>query len=81
MLTLIEQKHIKFDPDGRDAILGTLSVTTSDELPTPTGVDGYRLHEGFKAWDITNGEWYGLTANGTWNKQEGGFKMDLIGGM
>ncbi len=43
-----------------------ISVASSSELATET--DNYAFEEGSIAWDITNGDFYGLVG-GSWVKQ------------
>lgn len=81
MVTVIWKKHLEYDPDGRDVVIAKIAVASASELPSPTGIPKLRLHEGSKAWDISNGDEYGMIANGTWNKQQEKDKTDWMGGI
>ena len=83
MVTVLNKKHLRYDPDGRDVVIARISVTSASELPSATGIDGLRLHEASGAWDISTGDTYGFTDNGsggTWNKQKDRINVDWLGG-
>lgn len=75
MIMMVNQKHLEYDTQGNDVVIAKLNVTTAAELPSPTSIYGYVLHEGSTAKDMTTGEEYGLTSDGEWHKQ--GRKFDL----
>lgn len=77
MITMAHQKHLKYDADGNDITIATLIVTTAAELPSPTSLYGFVLHEGSRAKDATTGEEYALTADGVWHKQGKPFDLDF----
>lgn len=56
--------------DGEDAVIrADIIVDTAQELP---GVDDFlckKLAMGSIAWDISTGDFYGLSSSGTWIKQ------------
>lgn len=81
MVTFLSKKHIRFDSDGRDVVVAVIAVASASELPTPTGVDGVRFHEGTRAWDISTGDEYGMLSDGTWNKQKEKVRVDWMGGI
>jgi hypothetical protein len=61
-------------------VLAHIAVTTSAELPSIDGVDGFILHEGSKCWDITNSIQYGLTSDGVWHEWESGTSIVTLKG-
>ena len=79
MLTILSHRHL-YNENGRDVVLAHIAVTTSAELPTIDGIDGFILHEGSKCWDITNSVQYGLTADGVWHEWESGTSIVTLKG-
>ena len=56
----------KVSNDDKKHIIAEISVASSSELVTE--LDDYAFEEGSIAWDITNGDFYGLVG-GSWVKQ------------
>jgi hypothetical protein len=79
MLTILSHRHL-YNKNGRDVVLAHIAVTTSAELPSIDGVDGFILHEGSKCWDITNSIQYGLTSDGVWHEWESGTSIVTLKG-
>lgn len=81
MITLLSHRHL-YNEDGLNVVLAHIAVTTANELPTIDGLSnrGFRLHEGSKAWDITNSVQYGLTSDGEWHEWESGTSIVKLKG-
>ena len=76
MITMVHQKHLEYDADGNDVTIATLIVTTAAELPSPTSLYGFVLHEGSTATDASTGDKYALTSDGVWHKQGRDFGLN-----
>ena len=82
MITILERKHIRVDSTtGKEVIRAVISVATSSELPSKTGIDNTILDEGSRAWDISTGDEYGFTNDGQWHKQKERVRVDWLGGI
>ena len=76
MITVMTRKHLYYDDQGRDVVLGFIAVGSASELPAADGIPDMVLHEASGAWDISTGESYGLL-NGTWVKQPNGIPFNF----
>lgn len=82
MITLLAHRHL-YNEDDLDVAIVHVSVTTSAELSdvsTNLQSKGIKLHEGSKAWDITNSIQYGFTADGNWHEWESGTSIVTLKG-
>lgn len=65
-----EFEHVGFDQEGREIIRAELSGASVSELPQSKYViNGKVLYEGSRFWDISTGDQYGMTDDGSWHKQ------------
>ncbi len=60
----------KLSNDGNQHIIAELMIDSASELPSQEYA-GYVLDMGSIAWDISTGDFYALTSEGTWYKQDG----------
>ena len=52
-------------------MVAELDMDTAEDLPDVDGIDGCILSVGSIAWDISTGDFYALSSEGTWYKQDG----------
>lgn len=48
-----------------------IDVDSAEDLPAVDELSGRKLYMGSIAWDISTGDFYALTSEGTWYKQDG----------
>ena len=46
-----------------------LDIDSAAELPEADDFEGRLIAQGSIAWDITNGEFYGMDSSGEWHNQ------------
>lgn len=49
-----------------------ICVDAAADLPTVNSIPGCRIAQGSIAWDISTGDFYGMTSTGEWVNQSGG---------
>jgi hypothetical protein len=74
MIEIRSERFIRF----KDTESGIISVVkaeldcdTAADLPAADGIGGRELLMGSIAWDISTGDFYALSSEGTWYKQDG----------
>lgn len=63
------RKFVKYNGERSEELL-ELAVSSASELPEVDAIPGILISESSIAWDISTGDFYGLTG-GTWYKQDG----------
>lgn len=61
----------------KSVVVAELNCDTSSDLPAVDGLAGRILAQGSIAWDISTGDFYGLSSDGVWNNQ-GGSSSDSV---
>jgi hypothetical protein len=75
MQTIISLRHIgyeTFNGEEREVVRVWIAVTSSSDLPTKRQLNGLTIHEGSRAWSISDSKEYGFTESGGWNEQKNG---------
>ncbi|WP_276774642.1 hypothetical protein [Ruminococcus champanellensis] len=49
-----------------------ICVDTASDLPTADGITGCKIAQGSIAWDVSTGDFYGMSSTGEWINQSGG---------
>lgn len=49
-----------------------ICVDTASDLPTVNSITGCMIAQGSIAWDVSTGDFYGMTSTGEWVNQSGG---------
>lgn len=49
-----------------------ICVDTASDLPTVNSIAGCKIAQGSIAWDISTGDFYGMSSAGEWVNQSGG---------
>nr|DAU28134.1 MAG TPA: hypothetical protein [Caudoviricetes sp.] len=49
-----------------------LCVDAASDLPTVNSITGCKIAQGSIAWDISTGDFYGMSSTGEWINQSGG---------
>ena len=75
MLSIRNEKFIEFN-NGISVVIAEIQVDSAEELPETNGISGRILFQGSIAWDISSGDFYGLTSTGEWINQNGGGESD-----
>ncbi len=70
MITIRNSTFIRFN-DEVSVERMELDIDSAEELPETDYFEGKEIAQGSIAWDITNGEFYGLTSEGEWVSQSG----------
>jgi hypothetical protein len=68
-ITIRSKKFVKYNGERSEELL-ELAVSSASELPEVDAIPGILISESSIAWDISTGDFYGLTG-GTWYKQDG----------
>ncbi len=48
-----------------------ICVDTASDLPSADGITGCKIAQGSIAWDVSTGDFYGMTSTGEWVNQSG----------
>lgn len=48
-----------------------ICVDAASDLPTVNGIPGCKIAQGSIAWDVSTGDFYGMTSTGEWVNQSG----------
>ncbi|WP_028519174.1 hypothetical protein [Ruminococcus flavefaciens] len=75
MVTILKERFRSFENE-RSVVVAELAVDEKTDLPLPGGISGRVLSQGTLAWEITTGDLYGLTSEGTWINQTTGDEYD-----
>lgn len=68
-ITIRSRKFVKYNGERSEELL-ELAVSSASELPEVDAIPGILISESSIAWDISTGDFYGLTG-GTWYNQDG----------
>ena len=49
-----------------------ICVDTASDLPTVNSIPGCKIAQGSIAWDVSTGDFYGMSSTGDWINQSGG---------
>lgn len=49
-----------------------ICVDAASDLPTMNGIAGCKIAQGSIAWDVSTGDFYGMSSAGDWINQSGG---------
>ena len=49
-----------------------ICVDTASDLPTVNSITGCKIAQGSIAWDVSTGDFYGMSSAGDWINQSGG---------
>lgn len=66
MITIRNEKFVKFTSNGKSEVVAELDVDTASELPTADGLMNRRLHQGSAALIISEGRVAVFGSNGSW---------------
>ena len=81
MQTIISKKHVTWETyngEEREVVRLWIAVTSSSDLPTKRSIAGLTLHEGSRAWSISESKNYGWTEAEGWKEQVGGANIPGI---
>ena len=68
-IAIRSRKFVKYNGERSEELL-ELAVSSASELPEADAIPGILISESSIAWDISTGDFYGLTGE-TWYKQDG----------
>ncbi len=68
MISIFSEKVVGYR-DGLPVVRVEFSVDTAEELPEMNDFSGKILGQGSIAWDVSTGDFYGLTSFGEWVNQ------------
>ncbi len=71
MLSIRSEEFIRYER-GLSVVRMEIDVDTAEEIPDINGIAGIILYQGSIAWDISTGNFYGLTSSGEWIIQKRG---------
>ena len=69
MLSIRSEEFIRYER-GLSVVRMEIDVDTAEEIPDIDGIAGIILYQGSIAWDISTGNFYGLTSSGEWILQK-----------
>ena len=69
MLSIRSEEFIRYER-GLSVVRMEIDVDTAEEIPDINGIAGIILYQGSIAWDISTGNFYGLTSSGEWILQK-----------
>lgn len=71
MISIRNEKFVKYE-NGLSVVRMEIDVDSAEELPEADDFSGRTLYQGSIAWDISTGDFYGLTSSGEWILQKRG---------
>lgn len=71
MISIRNEEFIKYE-NGKSVMRMEIDVDSAEELPETDDFSGRIMYMGSVAWDISTGDFYGLTSSGEWILQNGG---------
>ena len=70
MISIRNEKFIAYE-NGLSVVRMEIDVDSAEELPETNYFSGRTLYQGSIAWDISTGNFYGMTSSGEWILQKG----------
>ena len=70
MISIRNENFIKYE-SGLSVVRMEIDVDSAEELPAKDYFSGRTLYQGSIAWDISTGNFYGMTSLGEWILQKG----------
>ncbi len=70
MISIRNENFIKYE-SGLSVVRMEIDVDSAEELPAKDYFSGRTLYQGSIAWDISTGDFYGMTSLGEWILQKG----------
>ena len=71
MISIRNEEFIKYE-NNKPVMRMEIDVDSAEELPDIDDFSGRIMYMGSVAWDISTGDFYGLTSTGEWVLQNGG---------
>ena len=71
MISIRNEKFIEYK-NGLSVVRMEIDVDSAEELPAKDYFSGRTLYQGSIAWDISTGDFYGMTSTGDWILQKRG---------
>ncbi len=71
MISIRSEKFIKYE-NNLSVMRMEIDIDSVEELPETDDFSGRILYQGSIAWDISTGDFYGLTSTGEWILQKRG---------
>lgn len=71
MISIRNEEFIKYE-NNKSVMRMEIDVDSAEELPDIDDFSGRIMYMGSVAWDISTGDFYGLTSTGEWVLQNGG---------
>ena len=69
MISIRNEKFIAYE-NGLSVVRMEIDVDSAEELPAKDYFSGRTLYQGSIAWDISTGDFYGMTSSGEWILQK-----------
>ena len=70
MISIRNENFIKYE-SGLSVVRMEIDIDSAEELPETNYFSGRTLYQGSIAWDISTGNFYGMTSSGEWILQKG----------
>lgn len=70
MISIRNEKFIAYE-NGLSVVRMEIDIDSAEELPETNYFSGRILYQGSIAWDISTGNFYGMTSLGEWILQKG----------
>ena len=70
MISIRNEKFIKYE-NNLSVVRMEIDIDSAEELPETNYFSGRTLSQGSIAWDISTGNFYGMTSLGEWILQKG----------
>lgn len=70
MISIRNEKFIKYE-NNLSVVRMEIDIDSAEELPETNYFSGRTLYQGSIAWDISTGNFYGMTSLGEWILQKG----------
>lgn len=71
MITIMKQIFLRYEGE-KSVERMEICVDTASDLPTVNSIAGCKIAQGSIAWDVSTGDFYGMSSAGEWVNQSGG---------
>ena len=70
MITIMKQIFLRYEGE-KSVERMEICVDAASDLPSAGGITGCMIAQGSIAWDVSTGDFYGMTSTGEWVNQSG----------
>lgn len=70
MITIMKQIFLRYEGE-KSVERMEICVDAASDLPSADGITGCMIAQGSIAWDVSTGDFYGMTSTGEWVNQSG----------